>query len=1271
VGKKIALFAFCVLCITFALIGCGGGGGGGTTGNPVGPVAVTGPLADLSGTVKLSTGEILANAPVEICRSELALQTGIPGLSALRGSVFAQTKLADGKYSTKTDTLGVYRFTGIPVGEYTLTANAGGASQFSRTVLLGSVTSIDAQLTPTGKASGKLLLVNGDPARGVVVHLAKTSYVAISDFNGEFVFDQIPSGQTFTLSVLPLQGVLQNPLTVSVAPAEDKQLGNLVLTVPTTPTQEVSTVSGSVIAADSSVPTSALGSKIVLVVAAGNTMIENMALTDASGKFSLNVKAAGNYNVSVVGGEFAVAPTVQTVTVSALGTTVTVPQAFVLAKPTVVFPPTTQFYTYSGTISKRSKAFSETDNAGVPLTLTSTDAAANVFSAVTSPTGSFTFSIPAGTYNLAVGGGYAFETAFPGNPATINAPTVLNTVIWVVPTQVFTANYLVEGSINKITRVNGETDNSNVIVTLTPTTGAAVTFAGSTTSSGNFAVRVPAGIYNFAITGAYRFETAFTNPVNASTGNVNISPVINVVPLAQNTFMLSGSINKLIKKAGEFNNGDVTVTIRSDSAIFKPQTTVTEANGNFAFKVPAGNYAVEVGSGYVFVSPPSGFPYAITTADLVLASPLDVRPSGVVPASIGGNVTPPRPNNPYRVRIENTDGTYTDNETTEGAFYFNNLTPGSYRIVVLPDANGYYVETASPIVITEGQHLAGISLAPTQVAPSITGVNLAESVLTISGSNFESLPVSITSTKILVDGNPRARPAVFTPADVQEQAMIVSVTPGKHNVIIEKQWTRPNTSEVFQLKSNPVSFNKGMGSPTDVTKTDVTDTSARISWTNANFTSKSIIEVIQVDNGSQAVSIELDGTSFQVTGLFPTTDYVAHVYNRYGDIKSTTPTSVTFTTRSNINFGISSFALPDTNFFRAGNLFGFEVVNGVAYVGSLENDSINIVIRSYNLSTGAHIATATVSSSNSISFSSVSMTSALIGSTGQIFLQFNDNIGTGTVYVNCFASTLGLPIASASISGGALGYDESQLVYADNRLFSAATRYDISQPPYYASTDLMYFDSPTTTGGLSAPQIFFNKTDVNRSFGAGGVGMMNAKIAADANSLYLAIASYTTMPMEPGTIDVKRFAFSNLANPVNIKTIDTNNTSMAPAIEQLAVDGGRLYMIADASGNKHFHINLQTGYAEDFSWFNRGNYGVDGKGRAWLAQTSIAGNNFIQLDSSMKVEKYLPVKYFAALNSSHPVPGEFIKTDKATGNFYMLHYNNDENLAVYSYPASY
>lgn len=1273
-GKKIALFAFCVLSIAFALIGCGGGGGGGDTGNPVGPVA-SGPVANLSGTVKLS-GKPLANVTVGLYKPEKAILAGVSGMASLRGSVLAQTKLAEGSYSTKTDSDGRYSFTAVPVGEYTLIAGEGEPYQFARTgVILGSVTEQDAQLTPTGKVFGRLLLSGGQPVRGAWVYLAGTSYVSISDASGNFTINHVPSGQNFTLDILSTDGgTLQTPVnTINIGPAENKSLGDLTLAVPVVPVQPASVINGQVNVADSSVPASALNALMVVVSSGDNLPL--IAYTDSSGKFSLNVKTAGSYKVSVVGGEFAVAPTVQTVAISALGTTVSVPQPFVLSKPTVVLPPTTQFYTYSGTINKRSKAFNEPDNAGVPLTLTSTDAAANVFSAVTSPTGLFTFSIPAGTYNLAVGGGYALETTF-ANPLSISASTVLNNVIWVVPTQVFTANFIVSGSLTKVTRVNGETDESNVIVTLTPTTGDAVTFAGATTPAGSFAIRVPAGTYNMSVVSSiYRPESTLAQVVVTS-ADVTV-PSFNLQPIQAPVvvYTVDGAINKTDFIGGETDNGGVIITLTNIDASAKLYSAVTTAGGTFSFKVEPGTYTLAINSGYKFATTFSN-PVDASVGNVSI-SPIDVRPAGVVPASIGGSVTPASPNKHYRVRIEKTDGSYTDNETTASAFYFNNLAPGEYKIVVLPDANGYYGESAL-LPVAEGDNLTGVtgvSLAPTLVVPLISDIFAPENVLTVSGSNLASdtaAPPSGTAvpgdTKILVDGNLCDRPAGFTLTPDQDQATIGSIAPGKHNFVVERLWHRPNTTETFILKSSPVSFNKVMGAPANVAVNDVTDVSAKISWTNANFTSKSVVNVIKVSDNSQVASVVLDGTSFQVTGLLASTDYVAHVYNRYGDVEST-PTSVNFTTRSNVNFGISSFALPNTDSFRGASLFGFEVMNGVAYVGSIENDSTELYIRSFDLTTGAQVATATILGGGSIYLKASSMTSA---STGLIFLQFTENVGTGTAYINCFASTLGAPIASASIPGGAFGYDEAQIVYADNRLFSAATRYDRpSQPPYYASTDLLYFNSPDTAAGLSAPQFFFNKTDENRPSSAVGLAMMNAKITADANSLYLAVASFSMSQPDPGTIDIKRFAFSNLANPVNIKTIDTGNTSMVPAIEQIAVGGGRLYMIADATGNRHFHINLQTGYTEELFWSNRGNYSIDGKGRVWLGQISMSGDSFVQLDSSMKVEKYLPVRYFANDDSTHPAPGEFIKTDKTTGSFYMLHYNNADNLAVYFYPSSY
>jgi hypothetical protein len=56
-----------------------------------------------------------------------------------------------------TDQAGRYTFTGVPVGNYTLIAAKDQTHQFAQTnVILGAVTQLDAQLTPTGSVSGNV-----------------------------------------------------------------------------------------------------------------------------------------------------------------------------------------------------------------------------------------------------------------------------------------------------------------------------------------------------------------------------------------------------------------------------------------------------------------------------------------------------------------------------------------------------------------------------------------------------------------------------------------------------------------------------------------------------------------------------------------------------------------------------------------------------------------------------------------------------------------------------------------------------------------------------------------------------------------------------------------------------------------------------------------------------------------------------------------------------------------------------------------------------------
>lgn len=1338
-GKKIALFAFCVLSIAFALIGCGGGGGGGDTGNPVGPVA-SGPVANLSGTVKLS-GKPLANVTVGLYKPEKAILAGVSGMASLRGSVLAQTKLAEGSYSTKTDSDGRYSFTAVPVGEYTLIAGEGEPYQFAQTgVMLGSVTEQNAQLTPTGKVTGRLLLGGEQPVRGVWVYLAGTSYVSISDASGNFTINHVPSGQNFTLDILSTDGgTLQTPVnTINIGPAENKSLGDLTLAVPVVPVQPASVINGQVNVADSSVPASALNALMVVVSSGDNLPL--IAYTDSSGKFSLNVKTAGSYKVSVVGGEFAVAPTVQTVAISALGTTVSVPQPFVLSKPTVVLPPTTQFYTYSGTINKRSKAFNEPDNAGVPLTLTSTDAAANVFSAVTSPTGSFTFSVPAGSYNLAVGGGYALETTF-ANPLSISASTVLNNIIWVVPTQVFTANFIVSGSLTKVTRVNGETDESNVIVTLTPTTGDAVTFAGATTPTGSFAIRVPAGTYNLAVTGDYKFETAFTNPVNVSAavtvgtgikvipavpapanyvvsgtalktvfaagdtgqggftislistagpattytglvdaaGNYSITvpagtynmsvvssiyrpestlaqvvvtsadvsvPSFNLQPIQAPVvvYTVDGAINKTDFIGGETDNGGVIITLTNIDASAKLYSAVTTAGGTFSFKVEPGTYTLAINSGYKFATTFSN-PVDASVGNVSI-SPIDVRPAGVVPANIGGSVTPASPNNHYRVRIEKTDGSYTDNETTASDFYFNNLTPGEYKLVVLPDANGYYIESAL-LNVAEGQNLTGISLLPSAVAPSISTISVTENVLTIIGSGFGT---DVSSFSILVDGNRRARPAAFTLTDTQDQAMIVSVTPGQHNIVAEKIWKRPTTTETFVLKSVPFSFNKAIGSPLNVSVNDITDISARISWTNANFTSKSIVDVFQVSNGSQAASVVLDGTSFQVTGLLASTSYVAHVYNRFGDIEST-QTTVNFATRNPGLNAASSVTLANSASFlnldsTSMAVFGFEMMNDKIYI-AYASASNEVFVKSYS-SDGSELNTWQIPAWFGATMSRVSMCSG----DNKIFVTYSDN-PTTVQKMAALDENLSLIGSVYSFDSIVSDVDQIKVEYHGGRVYAAFTYYSTVNTVYlYAfNSDLT---SPTlvySAQNTFSPDTYFIQTAADEVSG----------------DLYVAVSSGSAN-LHDSTEVIRK----SLANPTLPGTTVglVYFSSTAAMVSEFCVYGNSL-IINNSFG--YVKMNRSSGVTTSLTSVSNtlSNFGVDARGRLWSFMYENNTSKYLMshdsIDRSLKIAEF-PITY----SDFSSVVGfrEFIKLQN-DGKFGMLYVNNSNELAVYRYNSSF
>ncbi len=743
--NKITWFALCVLVVSVVLIGCGGGGGGSSS--PVGPTVSSVPVANLSGIVSLS-GQPLSDAAVYLYSSDKALQAGVSNLPSLRGSILEQTKLADGSYFTKTDSVGHYSFNDIPVGEYTLIAVKDEAHQYAQTgVMLGSVTTADAQLTPTGKVTGRVQLSTGQAVAGAIVHLEKTSYVSISDANGDFALT-LPAGQTFSLGVVTTQGNLAAPVSVSVTPAETKSLGTIALVIPTT---QVANITGSVTAADSTVPTAALAGRIVILTSSDPSPL--VAMTDSAGGFNLAVRKAGSYSLSVVGGEYAVSPTMQTVNVTALGSTVPVGQPFVLSKPAV---PTTPVFTVSGTLSKTSFVNSETDHSGVTVALTSTSGAASTYTGITNSAGAYTLSVPTGNYTVSlISSSYKPDA---GMPVTVNVTAnqtlaAFNVSPLTTPAQLYT----VGGTALKTQFVNGESTHVGVTVALTPTSGAATTFTALTDAVGSFSLNVPAGNYKVSIiSSSYRGGAGM--PLTVTVGANLVLATFNVQPAGEpiSVYTVTGTALKNPMVNGDTTHAGVTISLTSTSGSADTYTGVTDTAGAFSINVPAGNYSLSIISSSYRAG--AGTPTTFSVSGNYALGSFNLNPvaAPVQRYTVGGTanknifVDGETTHAGVTITLTPTSGeavTYSAVTDAVGSFSIE-VPAGSYRLSVISSLYKPAGTLPGPVAVSANMVLATFNLSPINTQPALysVGGTALKSLFVDGETDHSALTVTLSPT---------------------------------------------------------------------------------------------------------------------------------------------------------------------------------------------------------------------------------------------------------------------------------------------------------------------------------------------------------------------------------------------------------------------------------------------------------------------------------------------------------------------------------------------
>ncbi|PKL46896.1 MAG: hypothetical protein CVV42_15055, partial [Candidatus Riflebacteria bacterium HGW-Riflebacteria-2] len=1013
---SVALLS-CLFVLTMAIIGCGGGSGGGGGSNPVGPTVLNpGAMASLSGTVSFDNTP-LANASVFLYKSEKAHTIGMTQLPALKGSLVAQQVIGDGAYTTTTDAAGIYNFVNIPVGQYTLIAMRDENHQFVQTgVLLGQVTTLNPQLTPTGKITGKVTQSVGGVTQnisGAFVYITGTCYIALTDASGTFTLSNVPSnslaGAAYEVQVIHALGDTPAKTGITVYPGEPTDIGTFALAARTTSYQ---ILSGSLIARTGVTSAQLDGIFVMLTRQEDGSVLGTSS--DSSGNYLFSVTRPGNYVVMAANADYLFDPASVRLEVTALenGTT-----------------SLTAIYVDAARTQNTGSIVGSVTMAGSPVAGAVVHASGTSLLGVSNAAGKFTIDkVPANTsatpYTLEISSNLGTAAAKTGVMVSVGQATDIGAFVIALPT---TGYKTITGQFSAVAPVT-TAQLANRLVQLTGPDGkvsaaytdSAGAFSFMTTQIGNHAVSV----IDSELAYAPRTQTA------------NVSSLDNAAqPLSQQVSVSlldnTGSITGQVTSLGSPLAGAVVCVTGT------PLLGVSDSGGNFIIgKVPANSptmpYTLEVSSNmgtapaitdvvvsagqttnagiFAITLPTAG--YKTITGQLVAVSPVTTAqlanclvqitaPDGKVSAAytdssgafscmatqIGNHsVTVIDSQLAYSPRTQSINVTALDNGTQaltsisasitdnrvsiegtvtwptvsgwiftegevilEGASYverrivsnvspasyrFDNVPPGAYTLRSNPIKSGY--DGSISFSVSDGTNITGQTLTTTFVAPLITAATASGNTLTITGSNFGTVPANL---KAVINEIPITS---STAAETSCSFNITSLPPREYGLVLSKEVAGS------KLSGNNATFTRPLLPPTSLTASS-TDTSITLSWQNPPFVNE--VEVVIMDwQYIQVRSPErVIGTTHTYNTLLPGETYNIEVLSTYPDSTSSpfgTNCSI-FTKADGINNISSVELLPGVGTIATGSIFGFEVLNGIAYVGVM--DGYDVIIQTFDL----------------------------------------------------------------------------------------------------------------------------------------------------------------------------------------------------------------------------------------------------------------------------------------------------------------------------------
>lgn len=290
---KAVLSVLLMLMATILMIGCGGGGGSSNpaSSSTVGNATVSGAVYDLN-------NKPVNGASVRMVLASNALldaMTKNNGLASARAAVaFRLSAGAQTEFNGLTDAAGKYTFTGVPEGDYTLSAVTPDGAQIitNLAVRASSVPAPDMVLKPLGTISGQVTL-NGAGVAGAVVYAKGTSFAAITDASGNYKISGVPASTTVTLCVQSSEGTAnEQKVTITDFKTLSVTAGTFVLTPVTTSACKLDVT---LTAANNSIN---LNKCVVFAVCTdGTTYLAPCKTTGSTNTCSFKITHAGSYNL--------------------------------------------------------------------------------------------------------------------------------------------------------------------------------------------------------------------------------------------------------------------------------------------------------------------------------------------------------------------------------------------------------------------------------------------------------------------------------------------------------------------------------------------------------------------------------------------------------------------------------------------------------------------------------------------------------------------------------------------------------------------------------------------------------------------------------------------------------------------------------------------------------------------------------------------------------------------------------------------------------------